>query len=116
MRKPGRRCGSDVSHTVALEAQLQRTPERRSAAGVKSSAVRLIPNLSRFADLLVSLSKPFNVLSRGRSGFHMVIEGVDGSGAPVIRRHWIIARSGHGPNIPVIPPILIVALTMGITE
>ena len=69
--------------------------------------MRLIPNLSRFADLLVSLSKPFNVLSRGRSGFHMVIEGVDGSGAPVIRRHWIIARSGHGPNIPVIPPILI---------
>ena len=37
----------------------------------------------------------------------MVIEGVDESGVAAVRRHWIIARSGHGPNIPVIPPILI---------
>ena len=68
---------------------------------------RLLPNLARFAPFLVTLSKPFNMLSKGRSGFHMVIEGVDGQGKPVIRRHWIIARNGDGPNIPIIPVILI---------
>lgn len=68
---------------------------------------RLLPNLSRFASLLVMLSKPFNVLGKGRSGFHMIIDGVDAAGNAVTRRHWIIARSGDGPNIPVIPVILI---------
>ncbi|MBX7534143.1 saccharopine dehydrogenase NADP-binding domain-containing protein [Qipengyuania sp. GH1] len=68
---------------------------------------RLLPNLARFAPLLVQLSRPFNDLSKGRSGFYMVIEGVDPAGQSVSRRHWIIARSGDGPNIPVIPVILI---------
>lgn len=68
---------------------------------------RLLPNLARFAPLLVKLSRPFNSLSKGSSGFHMVIDGVDHAGQPVTRRHWIIARSGDGPNIPVIPVILI---------
>ena len=68
---------------------------------------RSVPRLDRFASLLVKLSKPFNIFGRGRSGFHMVIEGEDALGAAMHRRHWIIARSGDGPNIPVIPAILI---------
>lgn len=67
----------------------------------------LIPRLDRYAATLVKLSQPFNWLGRGRSGFHMTIEGEDARGNPVTRRHWIIARSGDGPNIPVIPVILL---------
>ena len=68
---------------------------------------RLLPNLAGFAPLLLRLSRPFNSFSKGRSGFHMIIDGVDHAGQPLTRRHWIIARSGDGPNIPVIPVILI---------
>ena len=68
---------------------------------------RLLPNLARHAEMLVKLSRPFNAFGRSRSGFHMVIEGIDAHGNPAKRRHWIIARNGDGPNIPVIPPILL---------
>ena len=37
----------------------------------------------------------------------MVIEGEGTDGTPMTRRHWIIARQGHGPIIPCIPVILI---------
>ena len=37
----------------------------------------------------------------------MTIEGVGADGSPMVRRHWIIARSGHGPNIPCVPVVLI---------
>ncbi len=68
---------------------------------------RIVPRLDRFAGVLVKLSQPFNILGKGRSGFHMVIDGEYADGAPMRRRHWIIARSGDGPNIPVIPVILL---------
>ena len=35
------------------------------------------------------------------------IEGRDGEGQALLRREWIIARSGHGPNIPCMPVILL---------
>ena len=68
---------------------------------------RLLPNLARFAATLARLSQPFNALGRGRSGFHMAIHGEDAAGRAMSRRHWIVARSGDGPNIPVIPVILL---------
>jgi len=37
----------------------------------------------------------------------MYISGIDTAGADRTRRHWIIARQAHGPNIPCIPVILI---------
>lgn len=67
----------------------------------------LLPRLDRFAARLARFSNLFNSLGRSRSGFHMVIEGEQGDGTPVVRRHWIIARQGHGPIIPCIPVILI---------
>lgn len=69
--------------------------------------LRLLPRLDRLADSLVKLSSLFNWLGKGRSGFHMVIEGEGADGRPLVRKHWIIARQGHGPIIPCIPVILI---------
>ena len=69
--------------------------------------IGLLPRLDRFASQLVSIASLFNWLGTGTSGFFMTIEGEGADGAPLTRRHWIVARSGHGPLIPCIPVILI---------
>jgi hypothetical protein len=53
------------------------------------------------------LLPPLDRWGSGRSGFHMYIRGTGPGGSPLERRHWIIARSGDGPNIPCMPVILI---------
>jgi saccharopine dehydrogenase-like NADP-dependent oxidoreductase len=67
----------------------------------------LLPRLDRFAPQLVRIARLFDGLGTGTSGFFMTITGEGADGAPVTRRNWIIARSGHGPYIPCIPVILI---------
>lgn len=69
--------------------------------------VGLLPRLDRFAPQLVRIASLFDGLGTGTSGFFMTIRGEGGDGASLTRRHWIIARSGHGPYIPCIPVILI---------
>jgi saccharopine dehydrogenase-like NADP-dependent oxidoreductase len=65
----------------------------------------LLPRLDRFAPQLAKLSSLFNFLGTGTSGFFMTISGEGEDGAPLTRRHGIVARSGHGPFIPCIPVI-----------
>lgn len=67
--------------------------------------LRLLPRLDRFAPQLVRVASLFNWLGTGTSGFFMTIAGEGADGAPLTRRHFIIARSGHGPFIPCIPVI-----------
>ena len=69
--------------------------------------LRLLPRLDRWAGFLLETSFLFDRWGSGRSGFHMRIEGEGRGGRPLTRRHWIIARRGHGPNIPCMPAILI---------
>ncbi|MBA4045243.1 MAG: potassium transporter [Erythrobacter sp.] len=69
--------------------------------------IGLLPRLDRFAPQLVRLASLFDWLGTGTSGFFMTISGEGADGASLTRRHWIIARSGHGPYIPCIPVILI---------
>ena len=74
-----------------------------------SGGVRLglLPPLDHWASALLRASFLFDPLGSDRSGFHMFIRGCDAQGRPVERRHWMIARQGHGPNIPCMPVILI---------
>jgi len=74
---------------------------------------RLLPRLDLMAPLLLKASGLFNWLGKGRSGFHMTITGISRDGAQMVRRHWIIARSGDGPNIPCVPVILLARLLAG---
>jgi saccharopine dehydrogenase-like NADP-dependent oxidoreductase len=69
--------------------------------------LRLLPRLDRWSRLLLRASFLFDPLGSGRSGFHMYIEGTAPNGERLLRRHWIIARQAHGPNIPCFPVILI---------
>lgn len=68
---------------------------------------RMLPGLDRWSGILLKASFLFDPLGSDRSGFHMVIRGRDAAGEPVMRRHWLIARKGHGPNIPCMPAILL---------
>ncbi|MGB3469408.1 MAG: saccharopine dehydrogenase NADP-binding domain-containing protein [Erythrobacter sp.] len=67
----------------------------------------LLPRLDRIAPALVRLSTLFNWMGKGRSGFYLYIDGTHENGTAHLRRHYIIARQGHGPYIPCIPVILI---------
>lgn len=67
----------------------------------------LLPSLQTLAPLLLKLSFLFDVFGSSRSGFHMFIEGIGRDGETRRERHWIIARSGHGPYIPCMPAIII---------
>ena len=67
----------------------------------------ILPRLDRVAPQLVRIASLFDWLGTGTSGFFMTISGEGADGAPMTRRHWIIAQSGHGPYIPCIPVILI---------
>ncbi|WP_296716254.1 saccharopine dehydrogenase family protein [Erythrobacter sp.] len=67
----------------------------------------LLPRLDRLAPQLVRIASLFDWLGTGTSGFFMTVTGEGADGTPMTRRHWIIARSGHGPYIPCIPVILI---------
>lgn len=69
--------------------------------------LHLLPTLDRWAGVLLRTSFLFDRWGRGRSGFHMTIRGTGHDGAPKLRREWMIARQGHGPNIPCMPVILI---------
>lgn len=67
----------------------------------------MLPRLDRWSEILLRASFLFDPLGSGRSGFHIYLHGRGKDGAPLRRKHWIIARQGHGPNIPCMPAILI---------
>lgn len=69
--------------------------------------LRLIRSLGPYADRLLRLSFRFDRLGSGRSGFHMLLEGIGHDGAPLRIPIFMVARRGHGPNIPCMPAILL---------
>jgi hypothetical protein len=72
-----------------------------------SVRLRLIPGLDRFAAPLLRLAQLFDRFGSGRSGFHVFLSGKDHDGRERRVRFFMIARSGHGPNIPCTPAILL---------
>ena len=68
---------------------------------------RIIDSLSNHAERLLKLAFLFDRFGSGRSGFHMILRGRGTDNNWIERRFWMIARSGHGPNIPCMPAILL---------
>jgi NAD(P)-dependent dehydrogenase (short-subunit alcohol dehydrogenase family) len=68
----------------------------------------IIGSLSDHAENLLRFAFLFDRFGSGRSGFHMILTGIDHDGRPKRQRFMIIARSGHGPYIPCMPAILLV--------
>lgn len=69
--------------------------------------LHLLPRLDRYSLALLRASFLFDRWGSDRSGFHIVITGTAHDGSPLVRRRWMVARSGAGPNIPCMPAILI---------
>jgi hypothetical protein len=69
--------------------------------------IGLIPSLTPHAETLLRLAAKFDRFGTGRSGFHMTLTGTGQDGTSRGRRFYLIARSGHGPNIPCTPAILL---------
>lgn len=69
--------------------------------------LRLLPRLDRWSAFLLRTSFLFDRWGSGRSGFHIVISGVGHDGSTLVRRRWMVAHAGDGPNIPCMPAILL---------
>ena len=67
----------------------------------------LVRSLGDHAGRLLELAFLFDRFGSGRSAFHMFLSGEGPDGRPRLVRFFLIARSGHGPNIPCVPAILL---------
>lgn len=86
------------------EIKLLHIGTRLLGALVRTGAIR---SLKDHAEGLLKFALLFDRFGSGRSGFHMILTGTGRDGQPLERRFVIIARSGHGPNIPCMPAILL---------
>ncbi len=67
----------------------------------------LIGNASVFARLMQTWGSKFDWLGSDTGGMHIGLAGVDADGQPA-RVDWhLVARRGHGPEIPCVPAIIL---------
>ena len=64
-------------------------------------------DLPKYAELLLNVSGWFDSFGTDKSGMHMIMAGKDHDGAPRIRSWFVIAKSGHGLQIPTIPSVIL---------
>lgn len=76
---------------------------------VLSWLVRLgiVKSLSPYAEGLLKFSFLFDPLGSDKSGFHMLLRGLDHRGERMEIRIFMVARQVHGPNIPCLPAIIL---------
>ncbi|MBU0800385.1 MAG: saccharopine dehydrogenase NADP-binding domain-containing protein [Alphaproteobacteria bacterium] len=95
-------------HTVRFRAGLE-VPLLHLGLWALSWLVRikLVRNLSSLAPALYKAAPYFNFLGSDRSAFHMEMCGRGKDGEKKRLTFYILTGSGHGPNIPCIPAILL---------
>ena len=69
--------------------------------------LNMINDLERHSALLLKLSHIFDCFGTGDGGMHMIISGKDENDNPKVLQWFIIAKNGHGPQIPTIPAIIL---------
>lgn len=67
----------------------------------------ILKSLKPFAERFYKIGPAFNIFGTDRSGFHMEMKGTGPDGQPLTKIFHIVTGSGHGPNIPCIPSILL---------
>lgn len=68
---------------------------------------RLLRTLKPFASAFFKVGPVFDIFGTDRSAFHMEMKGLGLNGKPLTKTFYILTDSGHGPNIPCIPSILL---------
>lgn len=93
-----------VRFEAGLELALAQGAFWLLAAAVR---LRLIDNASRFAGMLQRWGRRFDWLGSDVGGMHVGLSGTDQKGLAA-RIDWhLVARRGHGPEIPCIPAIVV---------
>ncbi|QQG35480.1 MAG: saccharopine dehydrogenase NADP-binding domain-containing protein [Micavibrio aeruginosavorus] len=69
--------------------------------------IGLIKSLRSLASALYKIAPLFDAFGSNRSAFHMEMKGQDANGKQKVLTFYILTGSGHGPNIPCIPSILL---------
>jgi hypothetical protein len=69
--------------------------------------IGLVKNLRSLAPVLFKIAPLFDVFGSDRSAFHMEMKGQDLNGKLKILTFYILTGSGHGPNIPCTPSIVL---------
>ena len=67
----------------------------------------LVKSLEPYAERLLKLSFLFDALGSNKSGLHMFLSGIGHEREPKTIRIFMVARRGHGPNIPCLPAIIL---------
>jgi len=67
----------------------------------------LVKDWSRHAGWLKTLSDPFDFLGSDVGGMHLTLRGQDAAGEPKALTWNLVARRGHGPEIPCIAAIVV---------
>ena len=67
----------------------------------------LVSDWARHAAWLKALSDPFDFLGSDVGGMHITLAGRDAAGAPKALTWNLVARQGHGPEIPCIAAIVV---------
>ena len=69
--------------------------------------MRLLPNLTPFAKPMLQISKLFEFMSTGKSGYFLTLDGTTMDGSQQQLQFDLVARQKHGQYIPTIPSILL---------
>lgn len=69
--------------------------------------IGLVKSLRSLAPVLHKIAPLFDIVGSDRSAFHMEMKGQDSNGKLKILTFYILTGSGHGPNIPCIPSIVL---------
>ena len=70
-------------------------------------SIKLLPSLAPFAKPLLNISKLFQFLSTGKSGYYLTLSGTARDGTEQQLEFDLVARQQHGQRIPCIPVILL---------
>lgn len=69
--------------------------------------IGILKSLTPFAESFYKAGPAFNLFGTNRSAFHMEMSGIGHDGESKKKTFYIMTGSGHGPNIPCIPSIVL---------
>lgn len=69
--------------------------------------------MEKHASSLLKLSHWFDRFGTADGGMHVILKGKNNSGQPLVRKWFIIAKNGDGPQIPCIPAIILAKKIVG---
>lgn len=119
-------CDCDVPDVALFPSRYDGVREVRFQAGLELSVLHLglwglsglvrlglLPNLRRFAAPFRRMADWFEGFGTDKGGMYVEVTGRDGRGDTVTRAWSLVAESGHGPYVPIVPAVILVRKLAG---